>query len=90
MITYHLLNPESKRLLEDGSRDYELEDDRGPCQVMILKNPTEHATAYEEEYVRTVYRDIGLGIVEPVHYGWWVGRTGDLRFYQDIILAKKK
>ena len=90
MITYHLLNAESKGLLESGSRDYELVDDRGPCQVMKLKNPTEHATAFEEEYVRTVYRDTGLELVEPVHYGWWVGRRGDLRFGQDIILAKKK
>ena len=90
LITYHLLNQESKRLLDSGSRDYELEDIRGPCTSMKLENPTEYANAYEEKYVKTIYLDTGLEIVEPVHYGWWVGRGGNLRFGQDIILARKK
>ena len=89
MITYLLLNSESLALLKSGSRDYEVKDSRGPCRVIELKNPIEGAVAYEEDYVRSIYRKSGLSIAGPILYGNWVGRKRHPWAGQDIILGKK-
>jgi len=89
MITYLLLNSESLALLESGSREYELKDSRGPCRVIELKNPIEGAVAYEEDYIRSIYRKSGLSITGPILYGNWVGRKRHPWVGQDIILGKK-
>ena len=39
----------------------------------------EYAIAYEEAYLRELYSDFALEVVEPVHYG-----------LQDIVVAVKK
>jgi ubiquinone/menaquinone biosynthesis C-methylase UbiE len=42
------------------------------------KNSPENAIAFDEEYIRSLYKNVNLRIVEPVTYG-----------FQDIIIAEK-
>jgi hypothetical protein len=47
----------------------------------------EAAIAYDEKYVRDLFRKYGE-IIGPVHYGSWCGREEYLDF-QDIVVAEK-
>lgn len=100
-ITYFLLNDESLKLMrenygrpnakkfEHGLEKFEhgSEEFKGKCLWMSQKDP-EAAIAYYEAFVRNLYRQYGLAIVEPPHYGSWCGRSDHLS-YQDIIVAVK-
>ena len=48
----------------------------------------EYAVAYEDQYVRRVYLENGLRILEPVRYGGWTARR-DCLTLQDVIIAEK-
>ena len=86
-ITYFLLNEESRSLKEielhplDG-------DVSSPMRVADLSSP-ELAVAFDEGYIRELYRERGLSIEEPIRYGRWCGRAEALD-YQDIVLAVKQ
>jgi hypothetical protein len=85
--TYFLLNPQTDALIERGT------------SVLTFRHRMTHgrtdrsddadaACAYDENYLRGIYRDTGLEIVEPIHYGSWPGRATEVG-YQDIIMSVK-
>ncbi len=89
MITFFLLNQESLMLLNSGLSFYDLRHETGPCRFMDQEIP-EAAIAYQEEYIRAIYRKKGLAITEPINYGWWCRREkGTFSSGQDIIMARK-
>jgi SAM-dependent methyltransferase len=97
MISYFLLNEETRRLKAEGAKnvsdlakdiiplDFQFGD--GVYRVTDQLVP-ELAVAYDEEWVRKLYADVGLTI-ERVDYGLWCGRLQYLS-YQDLALATKK
>lgn len=87
LITYFLLNEESKRLMNSGDGDLIFDHDLGSCFTVDLDEP-ETALAYDEELIRGVYNANHLKILEPIWYGSWSGRER-LFSYQDIVLASK-
>ena len=46
----------------------------------------ENGVAYEESFVRDLYRDNALEIGGPIRYGSWCGRS-DFLSIQDIVIA---
>jgi hypothetical protein len=47
----------------------------------------EHGIAFDEAYIRALYRELGFTL-ETVRYGAWCGRREYLS-YQDIVVARK-
>jgi SAM-dependent methyltransferase len=87
LITFFLLNSVSKKLIEANlsHSDFRYKKD---CYRIVDKNHPERAIAYDENFVRMLYKKHSLTLVEPIHYGSWSGRTDHLSF-QDIIIANK-
>lgn len=83
-----LLNFESMKLVHAGISDQDFRCGAGIYRTVDDNDP-EAAIAYIEEYVRRLYTENGLDIVEPIHYGYWCGRKKFLS-YQDIIVAAKR
>lgn len=86
--TYFLLNDESLGLTRAGLSglfrfDHQLDGYRA-----IYPTIPESAVAYDEAWIRDVYRRNGLRIVEPIRFGHWCGRLEGLSL-QDIVLAVK-
>lgn len=86
LITYFLLNDESRSLLNSGRSKVDFKYDYGKFRVMDNKTP-ELAVAYEESFVLNLYDKHGFKI-EGIYYGSWCGRK-DFLNYQDIIIATK-
>lgn len=87
MMTFFLLNPETKRLMAEGKSSAQFKYPLVNCTSSSLEVP-EISVAYEETFVRERLIGSGLQIVEPVHFGCWCQRGKYLSF-QDIILAVK-
>lgn len=87
LITFFLLNDESLKLIEKGSSDWDFKHVRGRCRVVDPDQP-ERAVAYEENFVRRLYRRNALRMNKPIAYGSWCGRQKFLG-YQDIVVATK-
>jgi len=85
LISWLLLNAES-RALNDQSAAW-LKYEVGKARLHVETMP-ERFIGYDEELVLGLYRQVGLELVQPVHYGSWCGRTKFLD-YHDIILARK-
>jgi ubiquinone/menaquinone biosynthesis C-methylase UbiE len=85
LITYFLLNAESRRLLEAGKSTLPFQYDMGGCLSTNREAP-EGAVAYEESFIRDLHRKYGMGIADPIQYGSWCGRANFLS-YQDIVVA---
>jgi ubiquinone/menaquinone biosynthesis C-methylase UbiE len=88
LITYFLLNLESLKQIHAKISKEDFRYGTGRYRTTD-KNTPEAAVAYEEEYIRELYRKFGLQIVEPIHYGHWCGREESLS-YQDIVIATKR
>jgi SAM-dependent methyltransferase len=98
VITWFLLNQESERALKDQSdrrrdpagnaQDAQLKHSLGVCRVSSRTHPTA-VVAYEEPFVLGAYDRSGLEIVQPIHYGSWIGREGTL-MNQDVVLARPR
>jgi SAM-dependent methyltransferase len=88
LITYFLLNPQSRELIDAGRSSFGFPHQHGEYWVMNERVP-EEAVAYEESFIREVYAQIGLSIDEPIRYGCWCGREEFLDF-QDILIARKE
>jgi SAM-dependent methyltransferase len=97
MITYFLLNEETRRLKAEGAKNVsDLAKDIIPLNFQFGDGVyrvtdqlvPELAVAYDEEWVRKLYADVGLTI-ERVDYGLWCGRLQYLS-YQDLVLATKR
>jgi SAM-dependent methyltransferase len=88
LITFFLLNEESRDLLSRGLGNLKFPHAGQDCMLARLDYP-EAAVAFEESYIRRNYQGLGLEIIEPIHYGSWCGRTQWLS-YQDIVVAAKQ
>jgi hypothetical protein len=97
MISYFLLNEETRRLKAEGAKNVsDLAKDIIPLNFQFGDGVyrvtdqlvPELAVAYDEEWVRKLYADVGL-TMERVDYGSWCGRPQYLS-YQDLVLATKR
>lgn len=88
LTTYFLLNDESVSLIEAKQSSFDFQHKSPEGYRIIDPNEPEHAVAYEEKYIRSVYQRNELSIKEPIRYGSWCGRKSFLSF-QDIVVANK-
>ncbi len=86
LITYFLLNDESRRLIAAGASHRQFAPFQPECWTIDRRNP-EVALAYDEPYVREAHVKAGLEL-EPIRYGSWPGRKNYLS-YQDITCSRK-
>jgi SAM-dependent methyltransferase len=87
LLTFFLLNNESKMLMDAGSSTLIFAHEVGSCYTVDRSEP-EIALAFEESMVRDLHESNGLMISEPILFGSWSGRDHFLS-YQDIVLAQK-
>jgi SAM-dependent methyltransferase len=85
-VTFFLRNDESRRLMSAGLSSLDFPFSWDGCWLHSERLP-EHAVAFDEEYIRDLYRQFGFTL-ETIRYGAWCGRT-DYLSYQDIVVAKK-
>lgn len=87
LITFFIINDESKQLMEypKSSFNFKYHGDGFFC---YKESDPEAAIAYEEKYIRTLFKSSGLKIDNSIHYGSWCGRKNYLS-YQDIVVAIK-
>lgn len=87
VITFFLLNGESRRLLADGKGTIRLPyiHETDACRVADPETP-EFTVGHDEGSVRALYDRLGLSIVE-ISYGNWCGRRELLGMLQDVIIA---
>ncbi len=88
LVTYFLLNEESRRAISGGESQLEFKYDAGGC-LSISQEAPESAVAYDEEAILSLYRRMTLALDGPIRYGSWCGRR-DARRFQDVIVARKK
>lgn len=88
LITFFLLNDESRALLAGGKGTVSFPHEREGCRIADPERP-EALVAYEEADIRGAYRERGLTIMEPIHYGSWCGRERYASF-QDMVIARKR
>jgi ubiquinone/menaquinone biosynthesis C-methylase UbiE len=86
-ITYFLINGESRKLISQNLSRFEFKLQNEGYWTTSHITP-ESAIAYEEEYMRNLYKTHGMMITEPIQYGSWPGRKQYLSF-QDIVIAEK-
>ena len=80
-----MLDEESKKHIGNGQFNFTKVDDS--YGVMIEDNP-EAAIAYEETYLKKIFKQAGLKIVEPIHFGNWSTRVTK-NHGQDILIVRK-
>ncbi|MBI2639227.1 class I SAM-dependent methyltransferase [Candidatus Peregrinibacteria bacterium] len=88
LITFFLLDAESRRLLIAGKTHQNFSYDKRGFWTTDFDVP-ETAVAYDEFFVKQLFEKFGFEIAEPIHYGSWSGRQ-DFLSYQDIVVARKK
>lgn len=87
-ITFFLLNDEALDGVQAGRSNPDFKCDMNGYRIADRDNP-EAAIAYPETFILNQYREKGLEISEPIHYGSWCGRKAFLD-YQDIVVATKR
>jgi len=87
LISFFLLNDESKRLMTEKKSAMDFPHEYGTYRIYNRRVP-ENAIAYEESYALELISKNSLRVAEPIHYGSWCGRTNFLS-YQDVIVAFK-
>jgi SAM-dependent methyltransferase len=87
LITWFILNPESKALIHDGRSRMSFPHERGDFRVMDEKLP-EMNVAFEESFVRAAYDRAGMRLSMPIQWGAWCGRRDHLSF-QDVVIGEK-
>ena len=87
LISYFLLNDESRASLAAGKSSLDFKHDMG-AYLTVTRDAPEYAVCFGEEYVRGLYAKSGLEIDEPIRYGNWCERKTFLS-YQDLIIATK-
>ncbi len=86
LITFFLLNDESRKLVRAGLSSLDFRFPQDGCWTADEILP-ENAIAYEEEYIRRIYVQSSLAL-EELRYGVWCGRNEYLS-YQDILIARR-
>jgi ubiquinone/menaquinone biosynthesis C-methylase UbiE len=90
VITYFLLNVESRQLVEAGADQLAMRlpfGDDDLCRVASLEMP-EQATAHDEERIRLYYLEAGLSLTD-ISFGNWSGRSSLLGL-QDLVIALRR
>jgi SAM-dependent methyltransferase len=87
LITFFLLNEESRMRLSAGQSSMDFKFPAGDGCWMHDRGIPEFAIAYDEATIRSRYDDARL-IVRALKYGSWCGRAEYLS-YQDILIAEK-
>jgi ubiquinone/menaquinone biosynthesis C-methylase UbiE len=87
LITFFLLNDEAENFIRSGLSSLDFHHKMNDCST-IDENKPETAIAYQEGFVRRLFDQYGLTIIEPIHFGSWCKRDTFLT-YQDIIVATK-
>jgi ubiquinone/menaquinone biosynthesis C-methylase UbiE len=88
LITYFLLNSDSQLLLDTGKSTL---DFRFPIfdGKVVNESIPEVAVAFDETYIRDLYRICRLSVVDPIHFGSWCGRPTNVG-YQDVVIGVKR
>jgi SAM-dependent methyltransferase len=86
-ITYFLMNQESIECIKQKKSIINFVDS-GKGYYSPVKDVPEQVLAYDEGFIRRLYRKYDLSIKEPVYYAKWCGRQHGIEG-QDIILAIK-
>ena len=87
LITYFLVNDESRALMEAGKSAYAMKPAGENHRIADPSAPW-LAVGFDETYIRNLYLGRGFSVVEPVHYGSWCGRERFTSF-QDMIVARR-
>lgn len=87
LSTFFLLNEESSALTKAKKGRFNFKYERQGYRTISVIRP-EAAIAYTELFVRDLHEKCGLGLLEPLHYGSWCGRTEYMSF-QDVVIAVK-
>ncbi len=88
MLTFFLLNPESKQLMELGKSHANFKYEVDEYSKTSNQQVPEDAIAFEEQFVLSLIEKNHLVINRPIQYGAWSGREKHLT-YQDVILVGK-
>ena len=90
VITYFLLNDESRRFISRGMAQIAFKSDYpGDALCRVLKEETpEWAVAHDEQRIRQFHNEAGLSTLQ-VSFGNWCGRRATLGL-QDMIIAIKE
>jgi SAM-dependent methyltransferase len=87
LLTFFLLNYESRRLIDEGRSTQQFSDVEWPYAVVDPAHP-EDVVAFDEEWALERLSLAELNPRAPVRYGSWCGR--DLfTSYQDIVVADR-
>jgi SAM-dependent methyltransferase len=86
LITFFLLNEQSRKLISSGLSSLDFRFPQDGCWTADEKLP-ENALAYEEEYIRGVFSESSL-LLENLQFGAWCGRNEYLS-YQDVLIAQR-
>lgn len=84
--TFFLLNEDTRR--SPAAADFRYPVDAAARCLAVSPREYEKAVAFDESFLRGLYRACGLAIREPVRYGRWATRNGGPAF-QDIVVAGK-
>jgi SAM-dependent methyltransferase len=101
--TFCLLNERTLPIVDEGKSMPRLIYKYGDCRVRTTKDPA-HFIAHPESWVRSLYAEAGLSIVEPILRGTWAEttpRSSELEQYrlggspskkasQDAVMAIKR
>ena len=87
LITYFLINSESLSGMEQKLSEVDFKFSLDEYFTMD-EDTHERGIAFNETFVRDLYKKNHLKIKEPSYYGAWSGRTNG-RSFQDIIFATK-
>ncbi len=87
LITFFLLNQESRGCLSEGKSSIDFKFPAGEGCWMHNRRIPEQAIAYDEAAIRSRYNDARL-IVRALKYASWCGRAEHLS-YQDMLIAEK-
>jgi SAM-dependent methyltransferase len=87
--TYHLLNPESIRMMDLPPAEWRFKHHVGPYWTTSLKVP-ELSVGYDESYIRDLYAMHGLSGEPDIYVGSWCGRASHWPSRsQDTVVAAK-
>ncbi len=87
LLTFFLINDDSRRLMEQGRSELSFPHRLGRCLLQSARKP-EAAVAYEEGHVREMLAAAGLRLRAPILYGRWCARPRWVG-YQDMIVADR-
>lgn len=89
LITFFLMNAESIRLIENKKSTQNLIYKIDNNSYTKDNNIPESAIGFNEDYIKELFNNNELNLIQPIHYGSWCGRNSFVS-YQDMIVAEKK